>query len=181
MTIEIVQDAIIKRTLLYRKGLRVKRLHTWHTLLPYSNGHHSANAALIAMELCRANNIMSSKCIRHMLLHDIAEQLTGDIPAPAKWENPEFATMVQQMETKWLAANTVIEPVLTEQEYDICKAADIIELAMHCIEERDVGNTTVSEIIRRMIKLLDAMTAILGVQSYRALLLDSEKALYGTG
>ena len=60
----------------YRKGLTVERLHTVMHIAPYNNGFHSANAALIAYELCQLNReVNSASIIMYMLMHDIAEKL----------------------------------------------------------------------------------------------------------
>ena len=84
------------------------------------------------------------------LYHDASEILTGDLPTPIKYYNPEIKNAYKQVEQiacqKLLATlpaelRPAFEPLLTEAEYrDMVKAADKLSAYIKCIEERRAGN-----------------------------------------
>ena len=90
------------------------------------------------------------RCATAALFHDAPEILTGDLPTPIKYYNPEIKTAYKQVEQiacqKLLATlpaelRPAFQPLLTEAEYrDIVKAADKLSAYIKCIEERRAGN-----------------------------------------
>ena len=90
------------------------------------------------------------RCAAAALFHDAPEILTGDLPTPIKYYNPEIKNAYKQVEEiacqKLLATlpaelRPAFEPLLTEAEYrDIVKAADKLSAYIKCIEERRAGN-----------------------------------------
>lgn len=157
----------ISRLKVYRKGLRVERLHTVFHIAPYNNGFHSANAALIAHELCVLNGMDSASVIRYMLLHDVAEGYVGDTPSNAKRENPDLASWLQDAEDRWEAVNIPDKPELHHSEARIAKAADIIELGMYCVEELHLGNSNMEHVLNNVMKYLhESMKELNGVSDF---------------
>ncbi len=87
------------------------------------------------------------------LFHDAHEILTGDMPTPVKYQNPQIETAFKGVEE---AANQsllsmlptdmaeVYSPLLREQDETLrplVKAADKLSALIKCIEERKAGNT----------------------------------------
>ena len=146
----------LNRVKVYRKGLNVERLHTITHLTPYSNGSHSANAALLADELCAENKLYSSSaaCMRYMLLHDIAEGYIGDIPAYVKRENPEVAKALQVAEKNWEKRHLPNMPGLSRTEQEICKVSDLAELGMYCIDELNLGNNNMLPVLEKVVRYM---------------------------
>lgn len=87
------------------------------------------------------------------LYHDAPEILTGDLPTPVKYFNPEIRSSYRQVET--LSAQKLLamlpeslrpsyEPWLTETyDPEICalvKAADKLSAYLKCVEELKAGN-----------------------------------------
>jgi len=146
----------IHRLNTYRKGLRVERLHTVPHLTSYSNGHHSANAALIAYELCLLNSVEDhTPVLLYMLMHDVAEGYTGDIPGNVKAHYPNFDTMLAGIEIDWEEENLPNMPKRTVGQKHICKIADLAELGMYCIDELAIGNINVGFVLKNVIEYLD--------------------------
>ncbi len=87
------------------------------------------------------------------LYHDAAEILTGDLPTPVKYYNPEIQTAYKQVEK--FAADRLTDllpeelkdefrPLLREDLdpdiYTIVKAADKLSAYIKCLEELQAGN-----------------------------------------
>lgn len=86
------------------------------------------------------------------LYHDATEILTGDMPTPIKYYNPEIRDAYKSVEST--AADNLLSmlpeelrpvyvPYLTEpdpQVYALVKAADRLSAYIKCLEERKAGN-----------------------------------------
>ncbi len=121
---------------------------------------HSHEVAAVAYALCVIGNRRYGKnynCERASLLglyHDMPEILTGDMPTPVKYFNPEIKEAYKKVEK--VASQKLLDtlPVdlredfnflFNKQEEDndiwlIIKAADKISALIKCIEERKAGN-----------------------------------------
>lgn len=138
---------------------RMRYIERWSLMrnaLPENIQEHSHMVAVIAHALgiirrevfhieCDPN-----ACAAAALYHDASEILTGDLPTPIKYYNPEIKNAYKQVEQiacqKLLATlpaelRPAFQPLLTEAEYrDIVKAADKLSAYIKCIEERRAGN-----------------------------------------
>ena len=138
---------------------RMRYIERWSLMrnaLPENIQEHSHMVAVIAHALgvirrdvfhtaCDPN-----ACAAAALYHDASEILTGDLPTPIKYYNPEIKNAYKQVEEiacqKLLATlpaelRPAFQPLLTEAENrDIVKAADKISAYIKCIEERRAGN-----------------------------------------
>ncbi len=121
---------------------------------------HTSEVALIAHTLCLlANNkfgksVDSEKVAVAALYHDVSEILTGDMPTPVKYNNPQIMTAYKAVEAH--AVNKLLETSdpdikddlrpymtqenLTEYEKKLLKGADKICALTKCIEELQSGN-----------------------------------------
>ncbi|MDB4342600.1 HD domain-containing protein [bacterium] len=145
---------------LFRKGNDVQRLHNVRFHGSYSVGEHTCNATLIAMEMCDLlhryvggtdNCAQSYVVLRYMLLHDMAEQYTGDIPAPTKWVSEKLAKTLQQLGNQWHEDNDMILPSMPYVYQQICKFSDGLEFALWCDDQyTNLGNKNVCEPFRKI-------------------------------
>lgn len=132
----------------WRRGNEVKRFHTVKRLREETVGHHSANVCGILLAL-------DKHCSRDLLVaaltHDLAEQHTGDVPAPAKWESDNLRNTLRHVEVNWLVEH--VEPHLTGGtslwEEAMLKLADMTDLVLSCIEEKRMGNAYAVPLINR--------------------------------
>lgn len=121
---------------------------------------HTKEVAVIAHALAVLGNLRLQKSYNTdraatlALYHDAHEILTGDMPTPVKYQNPEILSAFKSIEN---AANrkiasmlppdmeSVYLPLLTGDEDEelipLIKAADKIAALIKCIEERKAGNT----------------------------------------
>ena len=117
-------------------GAEVARYHTVQTLQRETVGHHSHGVAMICLVL---EPNASAALLRAALVHDLAEQHTGDIPSPAKRQYG-IGRQVDELEQKLLAEYGFAMPGLTPAEARILKLADIAQGAMFCVRELSMGN-----------------------------------------
>ena len=92
------------------------------------------------------------RCATAALYHDASEILTGDLPTPIKYYNPEIKEAYKQVEhisgTKLLemlpeSLRESYAPLVYETDetvHDIVKAADKLSAHIKCIEELKGGN-----------------------------------------
>ena len=92
------------------------------------------------------------RCATAALFHDASEILTGDLPTPIKYYNPEIKEAYKQVEhisgTKLLQLlpqelRGQYAPLVYENDasvHDIVKAADKLSAHIKCLEEMKAGN-----------------------------------------
>ena len=92
------------------------------------------------------------RCAAAALFHDASEILTGDLPTPIKYYNPEIKSAYKQIEAvscrKLLALlpqelQGSYEPLLMESNPEVAKivkAADKLSAYIKCVEELKAGN-----------------------------------------
>ena len=134
-----------------RKGGAVKRWHTISNAKEQTVAAHSWGVAVIIMELwpdSRADLIYAS------LLHDVPEQLIGDVPAPTKWAHPRLAKELSLAEETFWDIVKVKFPALTSEEVLKLKIADMMELLWYCIEEERLGNKNFKEVFVRGVEYI---------------------------
>ena len=142
---------------------------------------HSLEVAMIAHALCTIGKLRYGKDLdanRAALIgiyHDSSEIITGDMPTPVKYYNPEIRAAYKEIEH--MAENRLLERLpedLREAYRDIfytpddenekylrrlVKAADKISALIKCIEEERSGNTEFSSAKRATEKALTAIAA----------------------
>lgn len=108
--------------------------------------------ALIRREVLKLDGPDPDKCAVAALYHDASETLTGDMPTPIKYYNPEIRAAYKQVEQ--IAGQRLLEmlpeqvrpfyaPYLLENDPEverIVKAADKLSAYIKCVEEQKGGN-----------------------------------------
>ena len=109
--------------------------------------------ALIRREILHLDGPDPDRCAVAALYHDASEILTGDLPTPIKYYNPEIKTAYKEVER--IAGNRLLDMLpkelresyakyVLEDEKDlepIVKAADKLSAHIKCLEEQKAGNT----------------------------------------
>jgi len=130
-----------------RKGMNVQRFHTTNLIVGETVGHHSANVAMLCMQIlpeCRVELVAAA------LSHDLAEQYTGDVPAQAKWASASLKAALDNMEDQYQRFSYD----LTANELRVLKQADMLDLCFKCLDELHMGNRTVLPMLHRGIHWL---------------------------
>ena len=109
--------------------------------------------ALIRRDILNLPTPDPDRCAVAALYHDTSEILTGDLPTPIKYYNPEIKEAYKQVER--VAGNRLLdmlppqlrasyEHLVLEDEEDVLpfvKAADKLSAHIKCLEEQKAGNT----------------------------------------
>lgn len=109
--------------------------------------------ALIRRDILHLPAPDPNRCAVAALYHDASEILTGDLPTPIKYYNPEIKNAYKQVER--IAGNRLLdmlpqelrssyEPLVMESDEEllpIVKGADKLSAYIKCVEEQKAGNT----------------------------------------
>lgn len=143
---------------------RMKYINRWGLMrssIPENIEGHSFQVSVIAHALAVIGNSFFNKAYNpekialYGLYHDASEIITGDMPTPVKYYNPEIKQayqVVEEISKKRLLAmlpaelQPAYEEILFFEEkdkacYSIVKAADRISAYIKCVEELNAGNS----------------------------------------
>lgn len=109
--------------------------------------------ALIRRDILHLPTPDPDRCAVAALYHDASEILTGDMPTPIKYYNPEIKDAYKQVER--IAGNRLLDmlPPALRPSYEhlvleddkelepIVKGADKLSAYIKCVEEQKTGNT----------------------------------------
>ena len=109
--------------------------------------------ALIRRDILHLPTPDPDRCAVAALYHDASEILTGDMPTPIKYSNPEIKDAYKQVER--IAGNRLLDmlPPALRPSYEhlvleddkelepIVKGADKLSAYIKCVEEQKAGNT----------------------------------------
>ena len=124
--------------------------------------------ALIERDIL-GGNADPDRCTSAALFHDASEILTGDLPTPIKYDNPDIQKAYKQVEAvsckKLLAMlpeklQAEYEPLLTESDAEvrrIVKAADKLSAHIKCLEELKAGNQEFASAAKQTRRALEKM------------------------
>lgn len=142
---------------------RMKYIERWALMrnsVPENISEHSLEVAIIAHALALLGNKRLGKKYNpeHIALlgiyHDCTEIITGDMPTPIKYENPEIQSAYKQIEkcAAYRLLNMLPDDLREEYEFYfierpedaashlLVKAADKISALIKCVEEDKTGN-----------------------------------------
>ena len=109
--------------------------------------------ALIRREVLHLEGPDPDRCAVAAMYHDASETLTGDLPTPIKYYNPEIKAAYKQVERiageRLLAMlpsqlRSSYQHLLLEDDLEvkpIIKAADKLSAYIKCVDEQKAGNT----------------------------------------
>ena len=109
--------------------------------------------ALIRRDILHLDGPDPDRCAVAALYHDASEILTGDLPTPIKYYNPDIKVAYKEVER--IAGNRLLDmlPKELRDSYEhlvleddgevepIVKAADKLSAHIKCLEEQKAGNT----------------------------------------
>lgn len=168
------------QTSFYAMLSRMKYINRWGLMRnnrPENLSEHSLEVALIAHALAIIRNRRFGGTVNpeHAALlgiyHDAHEIITGDLPTPVKYLNPEIKGAYKKVEAS--ASRQLLsmlpqdllpdyEPLVLPDENEaechaLVKAADKLSALIKCVEEERAGNTEFSSAKAATIKALKAM------------------------
>ena len=125
--------------------------------------------ALIRRDILHLPGPDPDKCAVAALYHDASEILTGDLPTPIKYYNPDIRTAYKEVER--IAGQRLLDmlppalrdayaPLVLEDDKEITpivKAADKLSAYIKCVEEQKAGNTEFDSAAVQGMKAMQAM------------------------
>ena len=125
--------------------------------------------ALIRRDILKLEAPDPDRCAVAALYHDASEILTGDLPTPIKYYNPDIKEAYKQVER--IAGNRLLDmlPPELRSSYEqyvlesdetlepIVKAADKLSAHIKCLEEQKAGNTEFDTAARQSWEAMKAM------------------------
>src|SRR3989442_8943443 len=141
---------------------RMKFIRRWglmHTTYPENIQEHSLRVAMLAHALAIIRNrlfgghVNPERAAVLALYHDASEVLTGDLPAPIKYFNPEISRAYHAIEAAAAQKLFAMVPDALKEDYrslflgdetdhahrEIVKAADKLAAYLKCLEEVAAG------------------------------------------
>lgn len=157
---------------------RMKYIQRWslmRNIVPENIQEHSLQVATIAHALAIIRNKLFNGSVDPdrvtviAVFHDISEVITGDLPTPIKYFNPEIKTAYKKIEEN--AVNRILgllpeeikdeyQAILLNENEDeahlaLVKAADKLSAYIKCLEELSAGNTEFSQAEKTIRKTLE--------------------------
>ena len=125
--------------------------------------------ALIRRDILHLPTPDPDRCAVAALYHDASEILTGDLPTPIKYYNPDIKDAYKQVER--IAGNRLLDmlPQELRESYEhlvleddetlnpIVKGADKLSAYIKCVEEQKAGNTEFDSAAAMTMQSLKAM------------------------
>ena len=125
--------------------------------------------ALIRRDILQLSGPDPDKCAVAALYHDASEILTGDLPTPIKYYNPDIKTAYKQVER--IAGERLLNmlPPALRASYEhlvleddeivtpIVKAADKLSAYIKCVEEQKAGNTEFDSAAKQSMEAMQKM------------------------
>lgn len=141
---------------------RMKHIYRWSLMRNVNRENimeHSLQVAMIAHGLAIINNRVFNgdanpeKAALYSIYHDSNETITGDLPTPIKYFNPEIQTSYKGLEEVSKDKLVSLLPAAIQEDYKkvlfydenslegrLVKAADKICAYIKCVEESKAGN-----------------------------------------
>lgn len=159
---------------------RMKYINRWGLMrntITENISEHSLETAFIAHTLALyrnvrfGGNVNPERCALLAMYHDVTEIITGDMPTPIKYFNPEIKAEYDKVEK--IAKERLLsyipndlrryyEPLFgkTDDEaelWSLVKAADKLSALIKCMEERQMGNSDFSAAEKSTLKAVHDM------------------------
>jgi 5'-deoxynucleotidase len=159
---------------------RMKFINRWglmHNTYPENIQEHSLRVAMIAHALAIIRNRMFGGAVNAertavlALYHDASEVLTGDLPAPVKYFNPDIKTAYKAIEAAASRKLFQMIPEVLQADYrglfvaddadrehrELVTAADKVCAYIKCLEEIGAGNPEFAKAEKALKASLDAL------------------------
>ena len=160
---------------------RMKYINRWglmNNTRPENISEHSQQVAILTHCLVLIHNkrfggeLDAERAALLAVFHDSTEIITGDMPTPIKYQNPEIIVAYKQIEEKAADRLVALLPEDFRDEYDrifkqngeqdeqlrrFVKAADKFSALIKCIEEMRMGNDEFKKAKETIQKSIDEM------------------------
>lgn len=125
--------------------------------------------ALIRRDILKLDGPDPAQCALAALYHDASEILTGDLPTPIKYYNPQIKDAYKQVER--ISGEKLLRllpeplresyaPLILEEDETVApivKAADKLSAHIKCLEEQKAGNSEFDSAAQQTMEAMHAM------------------------
>ena len=156
----------------YLKMADVRRCSGIKLLRSYDLMRHSFMVAMLFQHFASLEKIQYTADVLNIVLkHDLLEVKTGDLLEPVKSFSKRTRSAWNTIEKQIMGGNEGFEEfsdqhikdTLTEQQHDLFKCCDCLELWIFIVEEMKLGNRT--EDVNRIFRLVGSDILAFGFQS----------------
>lgn len=156
---------------------RMKYINRWGLMrntIKENLSEHSLDTAFIAHALAVirnrrfGGNVDPQRCALLAMYHDVPEILTGDLPTPVKYFDPDIKSAYDKVEKNAVDKLLSYLPEDLREDYSalfekneedadlwkLVKAADKISALIKCIEERQMGNSDFAQAEKSTLELI---------------------------
>lgn len=148
----MTNKTMVQRTLFRFRASWVKRFHTHSSINTEHLGQHSHTVAMIVSQVYPA---CSKTLLMAALEHDLPEFITGDTPAPAKWQSASLDEALGNLESLVMNDWGLTRPDdLLPYERALLKWADMAALVLFCHKEVTMGNNTMQHTLDTGFKVM---------------------------
>lgn len=131
-----------------REAGRIRRCHSLPVVFgEYNIAHHVYGVMTIILTCHPAP---STALLRAALVHDAAERVVGDVPAPVKWLNSDLARDFRDLERRVLRKNLPGEIKLDAEDERWLASADTLDLWLWAGEQVMMGNACAADVMRNL-------------------------------
>lgn len=120
-----------------RIASQVKRYHTWPTLQEQTVADHSFNVLRIYIQVFGPPPM---EVTNYIIIHDLGEIVTGDLPYPIKKQNQSLKILVDDLESQAIEEMGFKWDHLTNFQRKSIKICDLLEMVEFAIHEETIGN-----------------------------------------
>lgn len=143
-----------QQTLDPRRSGQVKRYHVWPHIHDQSCGEHCWQLMRILLAIWPE---APREVLIHIMVHDIGETVAGDLPYPVKADNKDLKAIMDRLENDGHLAMCLpwsLPPPqrLGDEEKNIVKLAEYLEMAEWGMYEIELGNSHDSLVVRRCLE-----------------------------
>ena len=143
----------------------VTRCHTLPTIKPQTVGAHTWRAMVI-LHWLYAPDYPPAHLTHALLVHDVPELATGDMPGDTKHANAALAAALERSENVFLAQHG-IRTDITGDEQRVLGLCDRADLVMYCLDEAEMGNAVMLDVAEKAYSMAQEQRTSMAVCTHR--------------
>ena len=140
----------------------IVRYHTWPTIQRQTNADHTLHVLRIFMIITTGadSNFHWPTLLPSIIYHDFGENGVGDIPYPAKKDNPSLKMACDISEEISLNRQGICLVPLDPVMKTMVKIADLLEMAEFAVHEIRMGNTFAHPVRDRTLSHVESLLLV---------------------